>query len=182
MSRVIRFETAADVFEAFPLLGKFMSERPEGEAPLEFLRTLAASERPYAALTFGAYLLPRREAIAWLREAFHTLPGLAGRPELALIADWSAKPGEETRLEALERAREVDPADPLQWALYAVGWSGGDIPGGDAPPSRATPGMTPQAVAAAMALGIAKVPADQVRASVDAWVGMLVRIAEAAEA
>ena len=64
MSRV-RFATAKDLFETFPELFKTIRLRRPRKPSIDFLKGLSAQGRLEDAVTFCAYLLPRREAVWW---------------------------------------------------------------------------------------------------------------------
>ena len=64
MSRV-RFATANDLFETFPELLKTIKVLPNDKPPLDFLKDLSVDEKLEDAVTFCAFLLPRREAVWW---------------------------------------------------------------------------------------------------------------------
>ena len=61
----LRFATARDVAEAFPTLVEDMLAEPGEREPLAFLRELADGETPEDAVSFCAYVLPRRDAVWW---------------------------------------------------------------------------------------------------------------------
>ena len=179
---MIRFETAADVVAAFPMLLPFLPEKPDQELPLEFLAQLTAADNPYGAPAFAAHLLPRRECVEFLCAAFQACvpaPVPAGDPDMALVINWARKPDESVRQAALARADMLDPAEPVAWALRAVGWSGGNIlTDVTLPPVHAPIALTPQAVASALALALAKVPPEKVRDTVRLWTEACIRIAQ----
>src|SRR6266851_4205624 len=62
---LVRFATAEALFETFPELSQKISAKPSQQFPMEFLRTLVAAGKIEDAVTFCAYLLPRREAAWW---------------------------------------------------------------------------------------------------------------------
>ena len=59
----LRFSTAAEVYEAFPTLRDEMAAAASEDPPVPFLEGLVATPTPEDAITFCAYLLPRREAV-----------------------------------------------------------------------------------------------------------------------
>ena len=62
----LRFATAQAVFDAFPEVIRKVGTAPTtDQSPIDFLRTLIAGNRFPDAVTFCAYLLPRREAVWW---------------------------------------------------------------------------------------------------------------------
>ena len=60
-----RFATAEAVFETFPELSEKISVKPSERPPLDFLRSLIGAGKLEDAVTFAAYVLPRREAVWW---------------------------------------------------------------------------------------------------------------------
>ena len=88
MTRV-RFATAIDLFETFPEVSKTIGVPPTDKPPLDFLRGLSAQGRLEDAVTFCAYLLPRREAVWWSCASVRALSGNAANKAAA----WSPKLG-----------------------------------------------------------------------------------------
>lgn len=178
---LIRFDTAGDVVAAFPMIVPFLPIKPANESPLAFLAMLTEHENPYGAPAFAAHILPRRECIDFLCAAFRLCappPAPPGDPDVKMVEDWARHPDENRRLAALARAEALEKTEPVTWALLAVGWSGGNIMSDDKlPPVPAPVQLTPQAVAAALSLALARVPPGQVRDTVAAWTKACIDIA-----
>lgn len=183
---MIRFETAADVLATFPKLAPFLPCAPQGESPLEFLHLLAQNENPYGAPAFAAHILPRRQCIDFLCAAFRVCkpaPVAPGDPDMRLVEAWAQNPDENLRRTALARVDQLDQSEPVTWALRAVSWSGGNIMSDPKlPPLPAPVELTPQAVAAALSLALARVPQDKVRDTIAAWVEACICIADEGQA
>jgi hypothetical protein len=126
----LRFETARDLFEAFPsareLLLLELSDRPS----LGFLQSLA-EESVDKAVGFCAYLLPRREAVLWACESVKRLrtPATAAEQRaLAAAEQWVRDPEERIRIAALQIGRAGNHEQAATWLALAAGWAGGSMP------------------------------------------------------
>src|SRR5579872_2817415 len=102
---IIRFATAQALLDAFPELENRISVRPADELPVEFVLKLTAQGKLGDAISFGAYLLPRRETVWWgcrcirkLSDGLHKTNGKG----LTLAEEWVFEPNDERRLSALE--------------------------------------------------------------------------------
>jgi hypothetical protein len=127
MSRV-RFATARALFETFPPSVTRITAKPTDEPPLVFLQKLSAEGKILDAVTFCAYLLPRRETVWWACGCARTLLGDIRQSQAAglLAAEaWVYEPDERRRQAALEIGTKNDSNDPLTWLALAAGWSGG---------------------------------------------------------
>lgn len=127
MSRV-RFLTANDLFETFPELLKTISVPPNDKPPLDFLKDLSIQGKLDDAVTFCAFLLPRREAVWWACVGVRALSGSAldKRSAGLLSAEaWVEQPENDRRLAALDVANAGDPNDPTTHLAFAAGRSGG---------------------------------------------------------
>jgi uncharacterized protein DUF6931 len=161
---LIRFATARSLFEVFPELADRVTTKPTDEPPVSFLKKLHAGGRFDEAVSFCAFLLPRRESVWWgcgsvrsfLRDSFPAQPA-------ALIAaeTWVSAPDDQNRRTALEAGSCSDDDSPLTWLARAAGWSGGMLsshPKGQVPVPHY---MTPRAVRIAILLGAARATADR---------------------
>ena len=61
----LRFPTVSDLYGAFPTAKDDVGTDPGNEPPLTFLQSLVEKESWDKAVSFCAYLLPRREAVWW---------------------------------------------------------------------------------------------------------------------
>jgi hypothetical protein len=127
MSR-IRFATVRALFESFPEALQHIGAAPTDEAPIAFLKRLAAEGKPDHANAVCAYVLPRREAVWWGCESARTLLGDRSRSETAeLVAAeaWVREPTEENRRTALDIGTKAASNEPMTWLALAAGWSSG---------------------------------------------------------
>jgi len=80
------------------------------------------------AVTFCAYLLPRREAVWWACRCARTpLNKIAEDRAAGLLAAeaWVEEPDDERRQVALDIGTRGHCDDPLTWVALAAGWTGG---------------------------------------------------------
>jgi hypothetical protein len=127
MSRV-RFATAQAVSETFPELAQKIGVAPGHQPPIAFLKGLAESGNVGDAVTFCAYLLPRREAVWWACGCVRMLSGDIAKDRAAglLAAEaWVYQPDDEHRQTALEIGVGGDSKEAVTWLARAAGWSGG---------------------------------------------------------
>lgn len=130
MSKPLRFATARDLFNAFPSARKDMKAQPTDQASLDFCRSLLAGPVPEEAITFCAYLLPRRAAVWWGHECLSNVPDTLDdqdRRMLELAHDWVSEPEEERRYAALDGGMAAEEKTPGVWIALAAGWSGGSL-------------------------------------------------------
>ncbi|MGI9357584.1 MAG: DUF6931 family protein [Rhizobiaceae bacterium] len=159
----VRFPTAADVFEAQPQIAEDIVARPNGEAPVSFVRSLLKSKTPEEAVTFTAYLLAVREAVWMGHECLiHVKPNLGDSDmEMLNFAEaWVRSPCEETRNAALEAGMEQNPKSPGAWIALAAGWSSGSMLPPDQHPVTPPDGLVPRAVNAGILSALARLDAS----------------------
>jgi hypothetical protein len=158
----VRFDTDRALFDTFPSARLHIRTEPADIAPLRFLDGLAAKGALQEAVAFCAYLLPRREAVAWACRSLQTLAaeagGLAQSTPFRAAEDWVQEPDEPHRTAAAEVARTGDSNDPAMWAAQAAAWSGGTL----APRTPTPPHLTAVAVRIAILLSMRRLkPPDQ---------------------
>jgi hypothetical protein len=156
MSR-LRFATARSLFESFtPSITK-LAVAPTDESPLDFLTNLSAQEKFNDAVTFCAYLLPRREAVWWAcrsaRALLGDIPQTRGAGLLAAEA-WVHDPDDQHREAALKVGTHGDAADSLTWLAMAAGWSGGMLSSHPQMQVTVPQYMTPRAARIAILLSV----------------------------
>lgn len=160
MRQRLRFNTANELFDALPQVREDMRAKPTDQPSLDFLRGLAASETSEEAITFAAYLLPRREAVWWAHQCLSYVPDALtdlDHEMLALAEAWVREPEEKQRRLAMDAGTEADSHTPGVWVSLAAGWSGGSMaPAGSAPVSP-PPFLTPRAVNIAILSLLARV-------------------------
>ena len=178
---LLRFATAEALFETFPELSRKISTEPGEQCPTVFLRTLVAAGKIEDAVTFNAYLLPRREAVWWAcRSARATVGQIAEDRAAALLAAeaWVREPDDERRQAALEIGTKGHCDDPLTWVALAAGWAGGLLVSG---PHHSIPMpqyMTARAARTAILISALSVKWDQRPAYLQACIADGTRLAE----
>lgn len=153
----LRFATAQALFDAFPeVIGKVGAAPTTDQSPVDFLKALIASDRLPDAVTFCAYLLPRREAVWWGCKSAKLLSDdiSADAPTVRAAEAWVYQPDEARRQAALDQGTKGDSGDPTTWLALAAGWSGGLLAYG----SPAPPYMTARAVRVAILTCLPKTP------------------------
>lgn len=107
-----------------------MQSRPDGESSLEFLTRLTQSDTPEEAVTFAAYLLPRRKAVWWGCQCVGGLSHLLSdldRHMLDLAEQWVRQPEEDQRLAAFNEGMAARSKTPGVWIALGAAWSGGSL-------------------------------------------------------
>lgn len=175
MAGRLRFNTARELFEAFPEAEDDISADPTDDDPVSYLRKLAQSGTPENAITFCAYLLPRREAVWWGHQCLHRLPQALEAPDhvyLQLAEDWVREPEEERRRAALDAGTAARPKSPAAWIALAAGWSGGSMLGADAAAVPPPPYLTAKGVNAGVLSSLARIDQQERAASLRTFVEM----------
>jgi len=153
----LRFETARDLFEAFPGAKETLMLEPSDCGSLAFLESLTESAAEKA-VGFCAYLLPRREAVWWACQSVKSLDPPGSKEEqraLAAAEQWVKEPEEELRLAALKIGQAANHEHAATWAALAAGWAGGTMPFEDKPVA-VPPDQTAKAVRAAILIAGAR--------------------------
>jgi hypothetical protein len=180
MSRV-RFATARALYETFPEVSQKIGMPPTDQFPIEFLKDLTSKAKLDEAVTFCAYLLPRREAVWWAcscaRASLGEIPQDRGACLLAAEA-WVYNPDDERRKAALELGTKSDSNDPLTWLALAAGWSGGVLVTFPGLPVPVPTYMTARAARIAVLLSVAKTGKHQRAARLQACVAEGMKLAE----
>lgn len=160
MSR-LRFTSAAQVFAAFETAQEDILAEPSEAEPLQFLRQLLVAERPERAISFCAYLLPRREGVWWACQAIRE-SGYIDAPALLDCAEaWVKVPEEENRRAALNAADAAAVKGACAWAAYGAAWSGGNMTENAQHPVRPPSYLTAKAIRAAVLMALATAPPRQ---------------------
>lgn len=181
MSRV-RFATARALFETFPQTVTKLSVGPTDDAPVTFLRNLSASEKLEDAVTFCAYLLPRREAVWWACGCAKSfLDDVAPTRSASLDAAeaWVRVPNEEHRLAALEVGTAGDSDDPLTWLALGAGWAGGTLSSHPKMPVPVPQYLTARAARIAVLLSAQRVKSTERASRIQARIAEGIKLAEA---
>lgn len=178
----LRFQTAADLFEALPQVRDDMRAQPDGRPSLDFLYHLLEGPTPEEAVTFASYLLPTREAVWWAHQCLHGVPDALTPQDhdlLTHVENWVREPDEPMRRIVLDAAMAAEVKTPGVWAAFAAGWSGGSMAPADASPVPPPPFLTPRTVNAAVLSLLARVETRHRDEVLRTFVGMAVRLLEA---
>lgn len=176
-----RFVTTLALFETFPASVTRIAAEPTDEPPTRFLKKLAAQRQFEDAITFCAYLLPRREAIWWACGCVRALLGdIGANPAESITAAeaWVYDPDDEHRRTALEIGKQGDSNDPLSWLALGAGWSGGVLLAHPQFLVPVPPYMTPRAARIAILLSARILKPDQYTARMQACIVEGIRLAE----
>jgi hypothetical protein len=170
-----RFQSALQVFEAFPTMARDMAAPPSDEPPADLLAKLTVSASPEDAVTFGAYLLDRRQAVWWAARCLRQLGFPRGHDEdvaLKLAEAWVRDPEEHRRVAALKLGIDGNHNLPPVWVALAAGSAGGTLRLGEAPGPPVPPHGTAQAVRTAILIALAGVPPRERQSRIETCVGM----------
>jgi hypothetical protein len=178
MSR-LRFSTARDVFDAFPTASEDIRARATDDAPIAYVKALARGTTPEDALTFCAYVLPRREAVWWACQCLRSLIAAPSAAEAALVQSaeaWVREPEDSIRRAALAAGEAASRNSPATWAALAAGWSGGSMVEGHSVPC--PPHLTAKAVRIAVLSALARLDTGQRAAAISGCVDRALRLTE----
>ncbi|MEO0829914.1 MAG: hypothetical protein AAFY03_05585 [Pseudomonadota bacterium] len=174
-----RFTHAAELFEEIPEIAEDVTARPEGHTCDEFIRALVGSRTPEEAITFSAFVLPRRFAVWWGHECLKQIESTLDPHDLRMLelaAEWVGDPEEESRYAALDAAMESDAKTPGVWIAFGAGWSGGSMVGPELPPVPPAPHLTARAVNAGVLSVLARVDVSERIEQLDRFARMAIRI------
>jgi hypothetical protein len=160
----IRFATIADLYDTFPTAPADVGA-PRSDTPsLTFLQSLVATGSWSPAVSFCAYLLPRREAVWWGCQSLRRMQPQRTPPEAAALAAaeaWVREPEEHLRRAALDRGTEGDAGWPATWMALAAGWSGGSIAAPEFGIVPVAPYQTARAIRAGLLIAMADIPSAE---------------------
>ena len=126
----LRFVTARDLFDAFPTAAADVAAEADDSESIAFMQKLARDGKLIGALSFCAYLLPRREAVHWACDSVRALPGAPSGAALACLETaerWVRTPDEPLRFEAARTALASEQTSPATFAAYAAGYAGRNL-------------------------------------------------------
>jgi hypothetical protein len=159
----VRFNAVQDLFEAFPTAAKDVGNADAGMRSLDFLRSLIEQRDWPHAISFCAYLLPKRVAVAWGCRWVRRMMGQFDAKEERAIdyaEAWVQEPDETTRGKALAIGNVNDPNSATTWLALAAGWSGGSVYPPEFEPVEAKPEKTARAVRVALFVGLSRLSRD----------------------
>jgi hypothetical protein len=158
---LLRFPTVRDVYDAFPAAADDVGMPASDEKSLAFLESLIARDAWDSAVSFCAYMLPRRQAVGWGCQSLRRIQIQPAPPEIAAVdaaERWVREPEEEFRREALRTGMAGDVRQAGVWLAFAAGWSGGSMMPPEFPPMPAAPYQTARAVRAALLIAMTQLP------------------------
>lgn len=161
MQNRLRFRTARELFNAFATASGDMKAVPTDESSIDFCHSLLNGKIPEEAVTFCAYLLPRRIAVWWGHQCLARLKDVLDEQDcqmLTLAEEWVREPEEDSRYAALDAALAARVKTPGVWIALAAGWSGGSLAPRGLAPVTPPPYLTPRAVNTAVLAALARRP------------------------
>jgi hypothetical protein len=126
----IRFNTDRSLFEAYPTARKDVDVEPRDIEPTALARTLVTSGKIDQAVSLCAYMLGRRDAVAW---GCRSLRGLIGNAPnwsssaLQAAELWVADTTELRQDAARDAGAAGSDNEPTTWMARAAGWAGGTL-------------------------------------------------------
>ncbi|MBR1232065.1 DUF6931 family protein [Bradyrhizobium sp. AUGA SZCCT0182] len=160
----VRFATVRDLFDSFPSAASDVGAAKEDLNSLEFLKCLVGDQEWQAAISFCAYLLSRRAAVAWAsRSVRRMMPAPRADEErlLGFAEAWITDPEEPRRRKALSAGTVGDVKSPATWVALAAGWSGGSVVPEEMGYAPADPEQTPKAVRVAMFIALSRIVPEE---------------------
>ncbi len=177
----LHYAKAQDLFDDVPEVADDIQARPDGEASLDFFTSLLRSPTPEEAVTFGAYLLPRRRAVWWGHECVRSVIHLLNDQDLRMLAlaeAWVREPEENQRYLAMTEGMAARNKTPGVWIALAAGWTSGSL---NPDPHQARvpppPALTPRAINAGILSALARVDIPHRTPTLKAFVDMGVSLA-----
>jgi hypothetical protein len=158
-----RFATVQDLFDNYPSASADIGSADQTMRSMDFLRATAGNRDWEAAISFCAYYLPRRLAVAWAcRSIRRMMPGLRPDEErmLEFAEAWIEEPVEQRRRKVLALGTVGDTKSPTTWAALAAGWSGGSVVPEDMGHVSADPEQTAKAVRAALLIALSQLKGE----------------------
>jgi hypothetical protein len=161
-----RYVTVRDLFDAFPSAAGDVGAADDSVRSLDFVRTLARKQDWQPAISFCAYLLPRRVAVAWACRSVRRLVERLTSEEDRMIGfaeAWVGEPEEPRRRKALAAGTVGNPRSPATWVALAAGWSGGSVVPEGMGHTPADPEQTARAVRVALFIALSRLEPDAVK-------------------
>ena len=163
----LRFQSASQVFDAFPEMHEDMVAQAADVAPLVYVQQLENSASPEDAITFCAHVLDRRKAVWWaLGCVRHLAPAHTREDEIAVktAEAWVREPEEHRRIAALGIGMKGRRDIAGTWVALAAGGSGGTMHNGNMPGPPVPPNLCARAVRTAILVALSTKPARERKA------------------
>ena len=167
-----RFATTKDLLSSFPAAAAYLRDAGSPEVSLHYVERRVAEKRLDLAISYCAFLLPRREAVWWGCQCIADVDSLndCERECVGVARAWALRPDETRRLRALKKGLDSSNMLSGTWMALAVGRSGGNVAPAEAEPVAADPAATALAVRAALLSGATRVAHDARDAIMQRWV------------
>ena len=159
----VRFATVRDLFDSYPSASGDVGPADGTMRSLDFVRSLVGKKEWPPAVSFCAYLLPRRVAVAWACRSTRRILGELRTDEermLGFAEDWVREPEEPRRRKVLASGTMGDKRSPATWVALAAGWSGGSVVPEDMGYAPADPEQTAKAVRVALFIALSRLEGD----------------------
>ena len=159
----VRFATVRDLFDTYPSASADVGAAEDGMRSLDFVRTKVGKKDWESAVSFCAYLLPRRVAVAWACRSIRRMVGDLRSDEermLGFAEDWVGEPEEPRRRKALASGTMGNTKSPATWVALAAGWSGGSVIPDEMGYAPADPEQTAKAVRVAFFIALSRLEGD----------------------
>jgi len=159
----VRFSTVRDLFDAYPSAPDDVGEADDSLHSLDFLRSRIGARQWQPAISYCAYLLPRRGTVAWACRSLRRMTqGLAPEEDrmVGFAEAWVEQPEEPRRRKALASGNMGSPRSPATWIALAAGWSGGSIVPAELGYAAADPEQTAKAVRVALFIALSRLDDD----------------------
>lgn len=173
-----RFATAKDLFEAFPTAQYHVGAKPTDQPIVEFIRALVAAGQHRDAISYCAFLLPRREAVWWACQCARATgkPNAEDETLLQVAENWVREPEEPRRLEALRIGATGDVDSAARSACRAAAESGGIMEATPKWTIRAAPDATARGVRGAVLIAATKVGSKDKKSAMAKFVDDALRL------
>ncbi len=160
-----RFSTTRALFDEFPTLRQAARILPGEDEPVAFVRKLAGEGKLREAVAICAYILRKREAVAWTCHCLRSRPQLAPPDDQAILAAeaWVARPDEEARDIAHRWGQAGDQNKPTTWAAYAAGFTSGNLAVTHEGPIRMPGHLTAESARVALVLAETQMELDEAK-------------------
>ncbi len=171
----LRFQSASQVFDAFPEMHEDMVAQAADMSPLVYVQHLENSASPEDAITFCAHVLDRRKAVWWaLGCVRHLAPPQTREEEIAIKTAevWVREPEEYRRVAALGIGMKGRRDLAGTWVALAAGGSGGTMTSGNLPGPPVPPNLCARAVRTAILVALSAKPARERKAHLTGCVQM----------